>query len=166
MNKGFDKGDVIRYELISWLLHWYWHCDFSVPDDLLCLTPDCLQPTGPHPVHVWWTHAWNRPGCSSMMSHLVDWLMNKNHLICWFIKLKVDSMVSLLFVEHKILCILSLIFILWINCSLKIRKMAKHYICTGYTFANEFQYCNFYWIDDNWWPWILNKPLRNCDIHT
>lgn len=82
------------------------------------------------------------------------------------LKLKVDSMVSLLFVEHKILCILSLIFILWINCSLKIRKMAKHYICTGYTFANEFQYCNFYWIDDNWWPWILNKPLRNCDIHT
>lgn len=82
------------------------------------------------------------------------------------LKLKVDSMVSLLFVEHKILCILSPIFILWINCSLKIRKMAKHYICTGYTFANEFQYCNFYWIDDNWWPWILNKPLRNCDIHT
>lgn len=88
MNKGFDKGDVIRYELISWLLHWYWHCDFSVPDDLLCLTPDCLQPTGPDPVHVWWTHAWNRPGCSSMMSHLVDWLMNKNHLICWFIKIE------------------------------------------------------------------------------
>lgn len=52
MNKGFDKGDVIRYELIGWLWPWYWHCDFSVPDDLFRLTPDCLQPTGPHPVHV------------------------------------------------------------------------------------------------------------------
>lgn len=42
MNKGFDKGDVIKYELISWLLYWYWYCDFFVLDDLFCFIFDCL----------------------------------------------------------------------------------------------------------------------------
>lgn len=42
MNKGFDKGDVMRYELIGWLLSWYWYCDFFVLDDLFRFIFDCL----------------------------------------------------------------------------------------------------------------------------
>lgn len=42
MNKGFDKGDVMRYELIGWLWSWYWYCDFFVLDDLFCFIFDCL----------------------------------------------------------------------------------------------------------------------------